>query len=125
MVGLPAQAAEVAHFLVERRMQKDRERAELDGSIQVWELTTENINALLPWDKGGMEFIDRCDSLYTEKLFRPFAQAQATPTPTPSEPGPTANLTSRTPESGSLPPRLPRRSSPNGSDGKPSVAPAP
>ncbi len=27
MVGLPAQAAEVAHFLVERRMQKDRERA--------------------------------------------------------------------------------------------------
>ena len=91
-----------------------------DGLPVPVELTDANIERLLTWTKGGKEVAEKCSELYTADLFAPFT---ATP-PRSSRRGPMDHLTSATPRSGSHRPKQSKPSSPNGSAGMSSVAPA-
>ena len=94
---------------------------ETDGTgFHVLDVTDENIARLLPWGDGGMEVAEACNSLYAGDLFRPLAQRRAKSSP----PGQTDDSTSPNPASGSTPPKHSKRSSPNGTAGMASVAPA-
>ncbi len=84
-------------------------------------VTDENIARLLTWTQGGKEVAEKCSELYTADLFAPFAVATQRK---PSRPTPMDHLTSQTRKSGSPRQRQSKPSSPNGSAGMSSVAPA-
>ena len=90
------------------------------GVPELVEVTDANIARLLSWTKGGKEVAEKCSELYTADLFAPFGVARQKS----SRRGPTDHLTSRTPRSGSPRPKPSKPSSPNGSAGMSSVAPA-
>lgn len=83
-------------------------------------VTDENIARLLTWTQGGKEVAEKCSELYTADLFAPFGVAR----PKSSRRTPTDHLTSQTRKSGSPRPKQSKPSSPNGSAGMSSVAPA-
>ena len=83
-------------------------------------VTDANIARLLTWTQGGKEVAEKCSELYTADLFAPFGVAR----PKSSRRGPTDHLTSAKPRSGSPRPKQSKPSSPNGSAGMSSVAPA-
>jgi hypothetical protein len=83
-------------------------------------VTDENIARLLGWTQGGKEVAEKCSELYTADLFAPFTVGPKRS----SRRTPTDHLTSQTRKSGSPRPRQSKPSSPNGSAGMSSVAPA-
>lgn len=89
------------------------------GGIRPVPVTRPNLERLVPWDKGGLEIVDRVDDLYSGRLLAPLVER----TSTPSLPGPTSDSTSPTPASGSSPLAPSEPSSPTDSDGQPSEAP--
>lgn len=80
--------------------------------------TRENLERLIPWDKGGMEVTERADSLYAEKLMTPLVRRFS-----PSvRVGRTGKRTSPIPLRGPRPPKSSTPSSLDGSDGRRSAA---
>ena len=99
----------------------------IDDKLEPEAITPDNIERLIPWAEGGADVAEKADELYAGDLFRPLAQRRSKASP----PTPTAVSTSATPSetpesrpSGSRHPKSPRQSSPNGSAGMRSVAPA-
>lgn len=89
--------------------------------VQPVEITREAMNRLLPWDKGGIELVEQCDSLYSEALVRPLVARLSKL----SARTPTGSSTPRSRRTSSQPPKPSSPSSQNGSAvGKPFVVPA-
>ncbi len=100
---------------LEATVQKDGKRLVLPVPV-----TRENMERLLPWDKGGLEVAEQADGLYSEMLLRPLVARLSMLLPA----GPTDDLTRPIPSSGSAHRKHSRRSSQNGSAGNKSAAPA-
>jgi hypothetical protein len=91
-----------------------------DGLPEPVPVTDANIARLLSWGKGGMEVAERCNELYAGDLFAPLVERRAKSL----QATPKDHLTSATPRSGSTRPKRSKPSSPNGTAGMHSVAPA-
>lgn len=83
-------------------------------------VTSANIDERLTWAHGGHTVAQRADELYSADVFAPLAARLSMS----SGGGPKGPSTSATLPSGSKRPKHSRPSSPNGSAGRPSVAPA-
>ena len=80
-------------------------------------ITRENMDRLLPWDKGGLEVANAADGRYSPTLIAPLARLIAMQSP----PTPTDSSTSANPASGPLPPEPSASFSPDDSAGMPSA----
>lgn len=96
--------------------------AYLPASIRSWSfigedrkqipVDREEMERLLPWDKGGMDVAEAADGLYSERLMRPLlARIQKLSLPTSTD-----SSTSATPTSGTPPPDSYEPSSPPDSE---------
>lgn len=105
-------------------MQQGIIEAYLPAGIREWTFTDEqrkpvpisrdNMERLLPWDKGGMELAEAADALYSETLMRPLvARIERLSEPSPTEPS-----TPPSPPFGPPPPVRLEPSSPDESAGK-------
>lgn len=81
----------------------------------------ESIERWLPFDNGGLLVAEKATELYQEALFRPLASRIARR----SQRGPMADSTSASQPSGPSHRKHSKRSLPNGSAGRPSVAQVP
>jgi hypothetical protein len=93
--------------------------ADENGRVLPVPISRETVERLLPWDEGGLELADTADTLYTAKLMRPLLERWSTPLPLTSMDG----LTSAILTSGKPTRRGSKRSSLNGTGGKPSAGP--
>lgn len=124
-------------------IQHSHDPAELQGKLAEtylrlgivgWSFTDENerpiafdpdrVDEFLPLWEGGFTVAMRADALYSEDLTLPLASAMAKLRES-SPDGPTDSSTSASPDISPRPPTRSRRSSHNGTAGKPSEAPAP
>ncbi len=80
-----------------------------DGPVPV---SRENMERLMPWDKGGYEVNEQADALYSERLFAPLAKRLSASVPD----GQTERPMSPIPLTGRRPPKSSPPSSPDGSD---------
>lgn len=92
-----------------------------EGIVVPEDITTENIERLLPWTEGGADIAEKIEELYTGDLFRPLEERRKKSLP-PMQMEPS---TSQTIPSGSERPKRSRSSSQNGTAGLVSVAPVP
>ena len=94
----------------------------LDEDRKPVEITQDNLELLLPWDRGGLDVSEACDALYSETLMRPLvARFQRL-----SQAGSTESSTSPSlPDGYTPPPPLRQFSLMNSEDGKPSEVPVP
>lgn len=86
-----------------------------DGPVRI---TRENMERLIPWDKGGLEVTEKADALYSERLMAPLVRRL----PTSAQSGRTARSTSPIPLSGHKPRKSSLRSSQDDSDTSKSAA---
>lgn len=90
----------------------------LDENRQPVPITRDNLELLVPWDKGGLDLGEAADALYSEKLMRPLQERLQRLSRT----GSTDDLTSPSLPPGYTPPPPLRPFSPPDTDGKPSEA---
>lgn len=83
------------------------------GKVRSVPVTRENMDRLLPWDKGGWEVAEQADGLYSEMLLRPLVARLSMLSPA----GPMDDSTLPAPSSGSERRKHSKRSSQNGSAG--------
>lgn len=81
-------------------------------------ITRENMERLIPWDKGGLEVTEQADALYSERLMAPLVKRLSSSAPS----GPTEKSTSPIPLSGHTPRKSSLRSSHDESDTPKSAA---
>jgi hypothetical protein len=89
------------------------------GGIRPVPITRDNLERLVPWQKGGLALADACDEQYSDDLLSPLLARPSTLL----QAGPMAVSTSASLRSGPRRPRRSRRSSRNGTAGMSSVAP--
>ena len=85
------------------------------GGVRSVRVNRANAERLIPWDKGGYEVAERCDSLYSGRVTAPLAARLRRHLPT----GQTADSTSPNPTLGDDPPTPLRPSSHPAGAGKP------
>lgn len=96
----------------------------VNEKLEPEEITSENIERLIPWTEGGAEVAREIDDLYSGDIFRPLAQRRSKASPRMSTAVSTSAERSETPEPSSIqskPRKSSRSSSPNGTAGMRSV----